>query len=129
MRILIVEDDFVSAKLLEKILSTYGKCDVVENGIIATEKLKKSFTEKSTYDLVCLDIMLPELDGHEVLKRLRELEDENKSFEPSKVIMMTALGDSENIKKSFKEKAEAYLVKPIFRDKLLETIRRLGLID
>jgi len=129
MKILIIEDDFVSAKLLEIILSQFGKCDVAENGIIAVEKINKSFAEESLYDLICLDIMLPELDGHDVLKHLREIEVEHNSTKPIKVIMITALGDSENIKKSFNYKADAYLVKPIFRDKLLEIIRMFELIE
>lgn len=128
MKILIVEDDFVSAKLLETILSSYGTCDVAVNGTEAIEMIEKSFAEKGLYDLICLDIMLPEINGHDVLKQLRELEIQNND-KKVKVIMITALGDSDNIKKSFSEKAEAYLVKPIFRDTLIETIKRLELID
>jgi len=129
MKILIVEDDFVSSKLLETILSSIGTCKVAENGNMAVDMIEKSLTEKSPYDLICLDIMLPELDGHDVLKRLREVEEQQEKTEPANVIMITSLGDSENIKKSFGGKAEAYLVKPIYKDKLIETIRRLGLID
>ncbi|MGE5329690.1 MAG: response regulator [Deltaproteobacteria bacterium] len=129
MKVLIVEDDFVSAKLLDTILSSFASCDIATNGIIAVEMIEKSFEEEILYDLICLDIMLPELDGHEVLKRLREIEEELNNLQPIKVIMITALGDSENIKKSFGGKAEAYLVKPIFREKLLETIKMLELID
>jgi len=129
MKILIVEDDFVSSKLLETILSSIGTCEVADNGNAAVEMIKKSFTEKSPYELICLDIMLPELDGHDVLKRLRDFEKQQENLEPANVIMITSLGDSENIKKSFKEKAEAYLVKPIYKNNLLETIKRLGLID
>ncbi|MGE5474102.1 MAG: response regulator [Ignavibacteriales bacterium] len=128
MKILIVEDDFVSAKLLETILSSYGTCDVAVNGTEAIGMIEKSFAEKGLYDLICLDIMLPEINGHDVLKQLRELEIQNND-KKVKVIMITALGDSDNIKKSFSEKAEAYLVKPIFRDTLIETIKRLELID
>lgn len=129
MKILIVEDDFISAKLLEKILSSYGTCKVAVNGTSAVEMIEKSFSDNSLYDLICLDIMLPEINGYDVLKHLRELEAQHNTSGTIKVIMITALGDAENIKKSFGEKAEAYLVKPIFRDTLLEIIKRLELID
>lgn len=129
MRILIVEDDFVSGKLLKTILSPIGECEIAEDGAIGMEKLKKSFAEENYYALVCLDIMLPEFSGYDVLEYLRTLEKEYGITESIKVIMITALGDSESIKKSFKEKAEAYLIKPVYKDKLMDIIKRLGLSD
>lgn len=130
MKILIVEDDFVSRKLLLTILASYGECDVAVNGQEAIEAFKIALDEGRKYDLVCLDIMMPEKDGHEVLKEIREVE---KGFnivglDGVKVIMTTALTDSKNVVQAFREQCEAYMVKPIDKEKLLSKIEELGLI-
>ncbi len=131
MRILIVEDDFVSRQLLQKFLSNYGVCEIAVNGVEALQAFKLAWDEKEPYNLICLDIMMPELDGHEVLKEVRRLEGElqvpNKSA--VKIVMTTAISDPRIIMKAFKDQCEAYLIKPIERKKLLDTLTQLGLIQ
>lgn len=130
MKILIVEDDFVCRRLLQEILNKFGKCDIAVNGIEAVESFKLAWKDKKPYDLVCLDIMLPDIDGQEVLKQIRECEYEQGvgGLDGVKIIMTTALGDSENIKKAFREQCEAYVVKPIDKTKLVNTLKKLELI-
>ncbi|MCX7747370.1 MAG: response regulator [Clostridia bacterium] len=130
MKALIVEDDFVSRRLLQAILSPYGHCDIAVNGIEAIEAFKLAFEEGVPYDLVCLDIMMPEMNGHEVLKTVRDYEIAmgKIGLDCAKVIMTTALSDFENIKSAFIEQCEAYLVKPIQKAKLLSVLENLELI-
>lgn len=124
MRTLVVEDDFISRRLVQAILSPYGTCDVAVDGDEATEAFSIALDEKTPYDLVCLDIMMPGMNGHEVLKKFRDMEktrdicDDHKT----KVIMVTALGDYENVMNAFQTKCDAYLVKPIDRRKLQDLI-------
>lgn len=125
MSILIVEDDFVSYKLLQKLLAPYGECVTVTSGPEAVEVHTKALKKKEPFDLVCLDIMLPGMNGLEVLENIRNAEKKGKTA-PTKVIMVTALSDEESIKKSFKQHAEAYLVKPIYKDKLASVMKKLG---
>jgi len=75
--------------------------------------------------------MLPKMDGQEVLKQLRALEEANKRTgrHGAKVIMTTALGDSKNIITAFREQCEGYLTKPIHKEQLLEEMRKIGLIE
>ena len=129
MRCLIVEDDFVGRKLMQKYLSDYGECDVAVDGKEAVEAFRQAIEDKSPYDLVCLDIMMPNMNGHEVLSTIREIEIWNgiSGLDGVKVIMTTALGDSENVMGSFREGCEAYIIKPIRKDALLAQIEKLGL--
>ena len=76
MRSLVVEDDFTSRFLLQTILSTYGECHGAVNGREALEAYKASKEKGEPFDLICLDIMMPEMDGQEVLKEIRDIEKE-----------------------------------------------------
>jgi two-component system, chemotaxis family, chemotaxis protein CheY len=129
MKCLIVEDDFVGRKLMQKYLSDYGECDVAVDGKEAVEAFRQAIEGKSPYDLVCLDIMMPNMNGHEALNAIREIESWHgiSGLDGVKVIMTTALGDSENVLGSFREGCEAYIVKPVRKDALLREIEKLGL--
>jgi len=132
MKTLIVEDDFISRTLIQEMLSPYGPCHSASNGLECLTAFEQSLKNKTPYDLVCLDIMMPEMDGQEALRRLRELEEKMGigGSDLAKVIMISALGDAKSIMKSFmKGQCEAYLTKPVDRDKLLATCRKLGLIE
>lgn len=130
MRTLIVEDDFVCRRLLQKLLSPYGDCDITINGKEAIEAFLLALDEDESYDLICLDIMMPEMDGQEALKKIREIEKEKGilGLDGVKVIMTTALKDSKNVFGAFKTGCEGYLVKPIDKKKLIEEIKKLELI-
>lgn len=131
MKTLIVEDEFISRKLLQSFLAPFGETDIAINGVEAIEAFKLALDENQPYDLICLDIMMPELDGQSVLKELRKLEEEKDilGLDGVKVIMTTALSDPQNIKLAFKEQCEAYLIKPISKDKILTMIKKLELIE
>lgn len=131
MKTLIVEDDFLARSLLSTLLSEFGPCHVAVNGREALDALERGFDENEPYDLVCLDIMMPVMDGQETLIRLRHLEEQRgiRGLEMTKVIMITAIDDSKNIMKAFRQgQCEAYLTKPLDRNKLISHIKELGLV-
>lgn len=129
MKTLIVEDDFVSRRVIQAILSPLGPCDIAVNGREGLQAFRLARDEGKPYDLVCLDIMMPEVDGMETLRRIREVEREAgvDGLAGVKVIMTTALSDFDSIMSSFRNQCEAYLVKPISRPALLEKVREIGL--
>lgn len=131
MKILIVEDDFTSRLLLQKILSAYGECHIAVNGREAVDAFRTALAENKPYDLICLDIMMPEMDGMAVLKNIRGMEEEAgvQSSNGVKIIMTTALGDPKNVVVAFKALCDAYLVKPVNKSKLLDYLRSFGLIS
>lgn len=131
MKTLVVEDDFTSRTLLQKILASYGECDIAVNGDEAIKAFCFAMEQKIPYDLICLDIMMPMLDGQQALKAIREVEKEKRIKGPDevKVIMTTALEDPKTVIESYyKGGATSYLVKPLDRKKLMTEIRKLGLI-
>lgn len=130
MKILIAEDDPTSRKLMQHILSPYGQCDLAVNGKEAIKVFLKALDYGPRYDLVCLDIMMPEIDGQDVLKKIRQVEEDRgiSSFACAKVIMTTALSNGENVLEAYRSKCEAYLVKPVDKQKLLEELQTLGLV-
>ena len=130
MKTLIVEDDFTSRLLLQGLLKSYGPSHIAVNGKEAVEAVRLALVAGEHYDLICLDIMMPELDGQAALKQIRALETAKGiwSSSGSKVVMTTALGDMQNVTKAFDGFADGYLTKPIDKTKLLDTLRQLELI-
>ena len=130
LKSLIVEDDLAARKLMRIHLSNWGHCDMVENGRLAVEAFTKALDDRQPYDLVCLDIMMPEMDGHETLRAIRNLEAERgvRGLDGVKVIITTALKDTENLFHAFRAGCEAYVVKPVRRNHLLDEMSKLGLI-
>jgi two-component system, chemotaxis family, chemotaxis protein CheY len=130
MRTLIVEDDFTSRLLLQELLRSQGPSHIAVNGQEAVEAVRLALEANDPYDLICLDIMMPKLDGHAGLKHIRALEEAKGiwSTHGAKVVMTTALGDMKSINAAFGNLCDAYLVKPIDKTKLLETLRQLALI-
>jgi two-component system chemotaxis response regulator CheY len=131
LRVLIVEDDFTSRILLQEVMSRYGTCHIAVNGLEAVVAYNDAFKNQKPYHLVFLDIMMPEMDGQETLKRIRAIEKEGGVMigHGTKIIMQTAHTDSKNILESFNEMCDAYLVKPIQINKLTDELRTLGLIE
>jgi len=130
MRILIADDDPTSRLLLKEMLSPYGECDIAENGTQAEEAFMLAWHEGRRYDLICLDIMMPEVDGQLVLKGIRSMEESEGVLLGSgvKIIMISALSDKQNILTAFRELCDAYLVKPINKRKLIDYLKEFGLI-
>jgi two-component system chemotaxis response regulator CheY len=130
LRILIAEDDLVSRKFLNGFLSKYGECDIVVDGLEALDAFLISLKDEKPYDLICLDIMMPKVDGVKVLKTIRDLEIQ-KGLLPekrAKIIMTTALAEADYVKNAFEIGCEAYAAKPIDTAKLLDVMKKLDLI-
>jgi two-component system chemotaxis response regulator CheY len=105
--------------------------DVVVDGIEALDAYLLAIKDDEPYDLICLDIMMPKVDGVKVLKAIRDFETA-KSFAPEKrvkVIMTTALQDTQLVQQSFEVGCEAYAAKPIDTSKFLEVMEKLCLLS
>ena len=131
MRVLIVEDDFVGSRLMKKFLEAECFCHLAFDGREAVEAFEAALLEGKPYDLMFLDIMMPEVNGIDVLKAVRDLE-EQRGIAPDKgvkVIMTTAMNDADVIMEAFNARCDGYVVKPIRKEQIFEEIRNLGLLQ
>lgn len=130
LKILITEDDFASRKAIQIYLLPYGVCDISVNGFETIEAYKESLQAGEPYDLICLDILMPEMNGHEALKAIRKMEREME-VDPSnlvKVIMTTSKDSATDIAEAFGTGCDAYVIKPVNKEKLYEEMRKMVLI-
>ena len=132
LKILVVEDDFISRRILQELLSPYGNCYMAKDGKEAIHAFYLGWEERAPYDLICMEVMMPEMDGQEALQKIRDMEKEMGIIgsQEVKVIMVTALDDLKNVIKAFHDGgATSYIVKPISKKNLLSEMQNLGLIQ
>jgi len=131
MKTLVVEDDFTCRLLLQELLRGYGPVDSATTGVEAVHLVAEALQVGAPYDLICLDILMPELDGQNALREIRAQEARNDipSGHGAKVLMTSALRDNGNILRAFREQCDGYLVKPIDRKSLIQTLHQLELVD
>jgi two-component system chemotaxis response regulator CheY len=131
MRSLVVEDEFVARSILQRFLSRYGASDVAVDGAEAVEAARAALDTSTPYDVICLDVQLPKLDGHEVLTQVRALEQTHgiQLGEGSRIIMTTSLTSKDRVMGAFRGGADAYLVKPIELQALSKALQELRLLE
>ncbi len=127
MKALIVEDDYVSRSILRRMLLVYGDVQMAvdgEEGIVTFASAQKSGVP---FDLVCLDIMLPKMDGLTVLRKMRAIEAAlaSDNSKPTRIIMTTAMNDKTHVIEAVKL-CDGYLVKPYQKDRLMEYLMDFG---
>jgi two-component system chemotaxis response regulator CheY len=130
MKTLIVEDDFISRLILQELLRYYGPVHIAVNGKEAVGAVTDALEASEPYDLICMDLMMPEMDGQEALEKIRQIETNARiaQVDRSKIVMTTALADEANVIKAVQHQCDYFLVKPIEKAKLLEELRELKLI-
>ena len=132
LRVLVVEDDFMVRQVIRDILEQNGAMvDIAVNGEEAVQAFRVAWRREQPYDLLCMDIMMPVMDGHEALIKIREVEKSLGILGPEevKVIMLSALDDAKTVMKAYyKGGATSYIVKPIEKERLLLEMQHIGLI-
>ncbi len=130
MRILIVDDEFVSLQKLSLFLKDKGRCDAATHGQQAYDMFCQAFKVKVPYQLVTLDFELPDFNGSEVLKKIRAFEQENSittKEKQVKVIMMTSKNDGPSIMASYAEGCDGYITKPYSKEDVMQSLASVGL--
>lgn len=133
MKSLVVDDEIICRKIFEKVLLKYGQCDTVNNGTDAIEAYKTSLDNECPYQLMVLDIVMPDLHGGQVLKLIREFEKERGISDIDKLrIIITTATDTwfsrEFVKKNLNFIYESYFIKSPDMDEFIEKINDLGFV-
>jgi DNA-binding response OmpR family regulator len=106
-RILVVEDDPLARSILTRRLRSEGhEAETAQNGLQALDRLKR--TDATPFDVVLLDIEMPELDGYETLSRIKE----NEDLRHIPVIMISGVDELDSIVRCIEMGATDYLPKP-----------------
>lgn len=128
MRCLVVDDDQICRAVLQHALQPYGSVTHAVDGVSAVAEVARSLAEGKPYDLITLDIMMPELDGRLTLKLIRRLEELFGVTIAARVAMTSALDDKDAILGSFRDQADLYFVKPLKLDQVLGALRKASLL-
>lgn len=130
MKTLIVEDDFTSRIILQSFLSRFGECHIAVNGAEAIEAYRVAKISGQSYDLICMDILMPEMDGDEALRKIRAFEEDAAiDWEQQvKIVMITSIDRIRSVSDAFQGMCNAYLVKPVDTRKLLGVVESLGIL-
>jgi len=131
LKILIVEDDFTTRHLESAVLGKFGTCDVAVDGREALEAFREALQKGLPYDLVILDLLLPEISGLDVLSGIRSLEDDHgiAGLDRSRIAVVTTVAEHKSIQKSFADQADAYILKPVTRKKIRKELARLRILN
>ena len=127
MRILVADDARFMRNLLCIMLRSWGDCTQASDGQEALDAYKKALREEKPFELVFLDIAMPEMNGKETLEAIRSFERSEKLTEEKKarIIMITAFSNETHLYKSVKD-CQGCILKPISREKIKEKLTLLG---
>jgi two-component system chemotaxis response regulator CheY len=132
MRVLVVDDDPASRQVLAGHLTGLAECVMSASGAEAVTAVTCALEAGAPFDVLFLDIIMPHMDGHETLTRIREIED-TAGLSPAqrvRAVMVTSLDDETNTMTAlFDGQVAAYLTKPPSRSELLDKLIALGLIE
>ena len=129
MRILITDDDDICARLLSAMLKPYGTCTTAGHGVAAIQAFTAALLRKEPFDLLCLDIQMPELDGYALLHCLRAIEAGfgRTGRAAATILMVTNRNDPKSVFAAFRGQCEGYIIKPLDRSQLIAQLEELGI--
>lgn len=128
MKILIVDDEVVSRKKMQKILTNFGACNPVEDGETAIAAIKKAIATGELFHLITLDVEMPGITGTQVLLEIKKLEKQFKisKYLRAKVLMVTSHSDKDTVMASIQAGCDDYVVKPFNREDVEKKLNKLG---
>jgi two-component system chemotaxis response regulator CheY len=129
MQMLIVDDDFTSRKLLARGVRDLGPSDQACDGEEGWEAYLSAFEEGAPYELILLDIVMPGMEGGELLRKIRAHESTHglRGRQRCSIAMATVLTDKDSVLGSFRDQADGYVVKPYSPGSVIHDLRRHGL--
>ena len=124
------DDDKPTRQLLKAMVSKVGECETADNGKKAISAFIKAWQDWRPLDLILLDILMPEMDGNQVLSKIRELEREKHIPEKLKVkiIMISGVSEKERVMTCLRDGCDDFLVKPLETRPLINKIRHFGFL-
>ncbi len=129
MRILIAEDNETCSLMLCAMCKLYGSVTAVADGEALIRTFTAALVKNQPFDLVCLDIMMPGLDGQACLRCIRAVEYGfgRHGGAGIKIVMTTSIDARDSIMQAFRAQCEGYLIKPVNWQGLTEVFTKIGI--
>jgi len=130
VRCLVVDDDELGRELIAQYMDGIADCEMAENGLKAVDKFRSAFEGGNPYDLIILDLVMPEMDGHTAAKEIRTIEKEwgVSITDGVNIIVLSSLNTPSDVIQAYvSARSAAHLVKPVQPDKLLVILGKLGI--
>jgi HD-like signal output (HDOD) protein len=130
MKVLIVDDQLVSRKKVQKIFEGFCSADAVDSGRAALDACRKSWEENAPYQLITLDISMPDMNGMEVLQTIREKEAERgiSKEQQVKILMISSTSDKDTVITCIQAGCDDYLVKPLNKEAISAKLEKFGML-
>jgi len=133
MKTLIADDELVSRKKMQQIMEAFGECEAVETGTAAVAAFEASLEKGTPFDLITLDIMMPDMDGLRTLLKIRDVEKKHalqtgSELEEVKIMMVTSHSKKEMVLGCAKAGSNNYVVKPFDKKIITQKIEAMGLL-
>lgn len=127
MKTLIVDDEAISRTILADIMSPLGRVVATGEGKAAIEIYRTALEESAPFDLMILDVSMPDLDGRHVLSAIRNLERSRKIPRTTRIVITSARMNKSVIQECIDLGCDDYITKPVHENRLLKRLQKLGL--
>lgn len=127
LKTLIIDDQPVSISMLKKMLEDRCECFVATSGLKGIKLFERALKSNEPFDIILLDIVMPGLNGIETLKKIRQVEVENRKggsgaeHKNTRIIMQTSSEDPQDFLSSHRE-CDGFINKPYTKSKILEKV-------
>ena len=130
MRLLIVDDNEKNRKLLTALVGGLGHCDAVESGAEAVSSFINAWADWKPINLILLDYLMPEMDGQQVIREIRNIEADKGIARENrvKIVMITAISEKSKVMECLREGCDDFIVKPIDGQLLFKKLAKLGFL-
>lgn len=127
MKILVVDDEFVSRKKLQKILGDIGDCRAVGSASAAMSVFEEAMRANTPFDLITLDIGMPVMDGTQLLEKIRKIEDTRAIPKERrvKILMVSGISDKETVLACIQNECDDFIVKPFNKEIVLNKLSKV----
>ena len=128
MKILIVDDEDISRKILLSKMGHMGTCVAVSSSKEAMAELDKAKAQDQPYDLITLDVAMPGIGGQELLEQIRkkEVQDKIPKTDRIKILMITSRMNVGTINACIRRGCNGYLTKPVSKAQLIQGLSQMG---
>jgi two-component system chemotaxis response regulator CheY len=125
MKIMVIDDVFMNILRLKEAVRPFGDADGFQNAREGLEALQFAYLTNDRYDLLFLDIVMPEMSGFDVLKAVVKMGAGLSPKERTKVVMVTARNQEESVREAIRNGASGYVIKPFQDERIHGEIQRL----